>query len=72
MIEHSLNKQIEKLPGDRRHGISNAAGQLQALSTYLHPPKCDSDWPAYYHGTAQAHVGQAFQPDLSVPSGWKA
>jgi hypothetical protein len=26
----------------------------------------------YYPGNEQAHVGQAFQPDLSVLSGWKA
>ena len=29
--------------------------------------------PASYHpGKQKAHVGQAFQPDLSVLSGWKA
>jgi hypothetical protein len=27
---------------------------------------------AYYPGKKRAHVGQAFQPDLSFLSGWKA
>jgi hypothetical protein len=32
---------------------------------------CSSDAP-YYRQINGAHVGQAFQPDLSVLSGWKA
>jgi len=32
-------------------------------------PPCGSE---YYPGTKEAHVGQAFQPDRLLVSGWKA
>ena len=36
------------------------------------PPPVLPPRTTYYPGTKDPHVGQAFQPDMPIPSGWKA
>jgi hypothetical protein len=47
--------------------LACSQGLLESLTDFL-PGVIDG----YYSGTEEHHVGQAFEPDRAMPSGWKA